>query len=376
MRARLPVLALALLCAGACGTPSAVVPAAPPSPGAARVAVFPVENLAGKVVPLADIQQLLAGLLVRRGLDVLDDAALDQLMARHRVRYTAGVAQSFAAALASEARVAWIVIPSLESYEPVSPPRASLFVRLVSTGEAPAVRWLDGVGLAGDDHPGILGLGLVQDPGLLLERAVDTLAASLARAVSEPGGPPAPSPAGKFRPKIVYRSDGLDPERTYTVAVVPFFNRSETPNAGEIVALQMMRSLMAFPQLRVVEPGVVREELLRFRIIMTDGVSLPETETILNAVNADLVLNGEILQYRDRLGPDGTPSVDFGVLFIERTSRRIVYSSYSHNTGTDRVFFFDVGRVNTAHAMTRQMTDQIVRRMLTEPPTRAAGDKR
>ena len=123
--------------------------------------------------------------------------------------------------------------------------------------------------------------------------------------------------------------------------MVPFFNRSQTPNAGESVALQMMRSLMAYPRLRVVEPGVVREELLRYRIIMTDGVSLPETDTILNAVNADLVLNGEVLQYRDRLGPDGTPSVDFGVLFIERTSRRIVYSAYSHNSGNDRVFFFD-----------------------------------
>ena len=350
--------------------------APPPAAGAARLAVFPVENLSGKAVPLADIQQLLAGLLQRRGLEVLDDAALDQVLARHRVRYTAGVGEAVARALAQEARVDWIVIPSIESYDPMLPPRAALFVRLVAAGEAPAVRWVDGVGIAGDDHPGILGLGLVGDPGVLLERAVDTLAASLAQAVSQPGVLAGPSPAGKFRPKIVYRAEGLDPERTYTVAVVPFFNRSETPNAGEIVALQMMRSLTAFPQLRVVEPGIVREELLRFRIIMTDGVSLPETETILNAVNADLVLNGEVLQYRDRLGPDGTPSVDFGVLFIERTSRRIVYSSYSHNTGTDRVFFFDVGRVNTAHAMTRQMTDQIVRRMLTEPPTRAAGDKR
>jgi TolB-like protein len=349
----------------------------PPRAGASpTVAVFPVENLSGKTAPLAGIQQLLVAGLKRHGVTVLEDAALEQMVRKHRVRYTAGVERAFAKALEQEAGVDWIVIPSLELYDTVNPPRVSMFARMVSTGDAPAVGWLDGTGTAGDDAPGILGLGLIEDPGALLGKAVETLTASLARSLPEAGASAeAGAAARKFRPKIVYRSDGLDADRTYHVAVVPFFNRSETPNAGEIVALHMMRSLTALPNLRVVEPGIVREELLRFRIIMADGVSLPETDTILNAVNADLVLNGEVLQYRDRLGRDGTPSVDFGVLFIERKSRRIVYSAYSHNSGDDRVFFFDWGRVNTAHAMTRQMTDQIVRRMRASPQ-RAAREAR
>lgn len=376
MRRRRRVLALAVLgLAGCVAAGPAVEAPAPPAPAGPRLAVFPVENLSGKPAPLADIQQQLAGLLTLQGLNVLGDAALDQIVTRHRVRYTAGVTEDFARALQREAGVDWIVIPSLESFDPVYPLRISIFARLVSAGEEPAVRSVSGTGMAGDDRPGLLGLGLVDDPAALLGRALQTLAVSVARSLSEAGAPAGPSPAGKFRPKIVYRSDGLDPDRTYTVAVVPFFNRSETPNAGEIVAFHMMRSLMEFPSLRVVEPGIVREELLRFRIIMTDGVSLPETDTILNAVHADLVLNGEVLQYRDRLGPDGTPSVDFGVLFIERTSRRIVYSAYSHNRGDDRVFFFDWGRVNTAHAMTRQMTDQIVRRMLADSPPSAVRER-
>ncbi len=367
VRAWLHPLLFALLCVSGC-VATRETAEMPREVGASpTVAVFPVENLSGGTVPLAEIQRLLVGALTRRGLRVLDDAALERTVTKHRVRYTAGVEQAFAKALKQEAGVDWIVIPSLESYDTVNPPRVSLFARVVSTGDAPAVHWLDSTGMAGDDAPGILGVGLIEDPAALLGKALETLAGSLARSLPEAGvSARTRSPAGKFRPKIVYRSDGLDPDRTYTVAVVPFFNRSETPNAGEIIALHMMRSLTASPGLRVVEPGIVREELLRFRIIMTDGVSLPETDTILNAVNADLVLNGEVLQYRDRLGPDGTPSVDFGVLFIERKSRRIVYSAYSHNSGNDRVFFFDRGRVNTAHAMTRQMTDQIVRRMLAD----------
>jgi hypothetical protein len=208
-------------------------------------------------------------------------------------------------------------------------------------------------------------MGLVVDARLLTSRAVATLATSLVRHLADPPSRTTDEPAAsKFRPKLVYRSPTFDPARTYSIAVVPFFNKSERKYAGEVVARHLMRNLMAARNLAVVEPGIVREELLRFRIIMTDGISLPDTETILNAVDADLVLNGEVLEYHDTQGGQGPPRVDFSVLFIERKTRRVLYSSHSHNAGDDRVFFFDVGRVNTAHAMAARMARAITERML------------
>ena len=339
--------------------------------GATRlVAVFPVENLSGKPAPLDDVRRLLVERLTASGFGVLADAALERVAARHRVRYMAGVEAEFARALGQEAGVEAILIPSLEVFEHASPPRIGLFARLVSTGEAPVVLWVDGTGAAGDDAPGILGLGLVEDSGALLARAVDALAGSLVGRLAAAAGPPGDTPgARKFQPKIVYRAEALDPARTYSIAVVPFFNRSARKYAGEIVALHLMRSLVAAENLSVVEPGIVRQELLRFRIIMTDGVSLADTETILGAVNADLVLNGEVLEYQDPLGPTGAPRVDFSVLFIERRTRRVLYSSYSHNAGDDGVFFFDWGRVNTAHAMAARMARAVAERVRLASPT-------
>ncbi len=365
------MLAGALLGLSGCSaTPRTITTADRVREGALLVAVFPVENLSGKRAPLEDVRQLFVERLRASGLSVLDDATLESVVTKHRVRYTAGVEQGFAKALQQETGAEAILIPSLELYDDANPPRVALFARLVSTGSAPAVRWIDGKGVAGDDSPGILGIGLIEDPGELLARAVGSLAASLVRHLSDAGGHAGDRPAArKFRPKIVYRSDALDPARTYSVAVMPFFDKSARKHAGEIIALHMIRSLMAFPALEVVEPGIVREELLRFRIIMSDGVSLPETETILNAVNADLVLNGEVLEYQDPPGASGAPKVDFGLLFIERKTRRIVYSSYSGNAGDDGVFFFDWGRVNTAHAMASQMTRAIAERMLLAPST-------
>jgi hypothetical protein len=360
------ILGCALLGLTACGTaPQAVKTGERGPEKQPLIAVFPMENLSGARAPLADIQQLLADRLRAAGLAVLDDATLERVVVKHRVRYTAGLELEFAKALRRETGAEAIVIPSLELYDEVIPFRVALFARLVSTGDAPVIRRIDGRGMAGDDAPGLLGIGLVPSAPVLLERAVGSLAASLVRHVSEVRERPVPA---RFRPKIVYRSDVLDPSRTYSVAVVPFFNKSARKYAGELIALHMTASLMAFPNLEVVEPGIVREELLRFRIVMSEGVSLPETETVLNAVNADLVLNGEVLEYRDPLGPTGTPKVDFGLLFIERKTRRVVYSSYSDNAGRDGVFFFDWGSVNTAHALAARMTRAVAERMLLGSP--------
>ncbi len=359
------LLCACLLLSACAGSGAPLRTAAPPAAERGRIVVFPVENLSGSAAPVREIRGLFIARLQAAGVPVLDDDSLDQVMTRHRVRYTGGVDRDVALALKQEAGVEAILIPSLELYDETQPPKVAMFSRLVSTGDSPAVLWMDGAGMAGDDSPGLLGLGLVEKPDALLARAVDALTGSLLRDGSEldhvRAGREAPR---KFRPKLVYRSDALNPAAKYSVAVVPFFNKTDRKYAGEIIALHMIRNLMQFGNVEVVEPGIVRQELLRYRIIMADGVSLPETDTILNAVNAELVLNGEALDYRDYRGPDGVAKVDFSVLFIERRTRQVIYSSYSQNQGDDGVVLFDWGRVNTAHAMASQMARAIAQNML------------
>lgn len=338
------------------------------------IAIFPVENLGGTVAPLGEIRTLLKEGLMGYGFGVLEDDVLDKVITRHRVRYTAAVEKVISRALRDETGVDAILIPSVELYDNASPPKVAMFCRLVSTGDDPAILWIDGTGIAGDDSPGILGLGLIEEPRALLAKAVGSLVRSLAQYGSKGGNNLTRGMgASKFRPKIVYRSDGVDSQKKYSIAVVPFFNKTDRRYAGEIIALHMIRNLMAFQNFEIVEPGIVREQLLRFRIIMSEGVSLPDTDTILNAVNADLVLNGEVLDYQDYLGPAGNAKVDFSVLFIERKTRKVVYSSYSQNTGNDGVLFFEWGKVNTAHAMASEMARAIGERLVMETESAYMG---
>jgi hypothetical protein len=318
--------------------------------------VFPVENLSGVSAPAGDVRRHLTDSLARQGVPVLDDDALDAFLARHRVRYTAGIDTATAESLRQETGVDAVVIASIELSSELAPPKVALMARLVSIADVPTVVWADDAGMAGDDAPGWLGLGLVEDHQTLLSRALERLAGSLLDYVKTGKAGTGPRSASKFRPKMSYRSPAIESGKTYSVAIVPFFNLSERQHAGEILALLYMRHLSDFTQFRVAEAGVTRRQLLEARIIMDGGLSLSDAETVAALVDADLVLGGRVIRYLDYEGPGGRASAEFSTVLIERKSRRVVWSSSSYNDGGDGVRFFERGITRTAHAMATQMT--------------------
>ena len=220
---------------------------------------------------------------------------------------------------------------------------------------------MNGVGLAGNDSPGLLDLYLIEDPRTLMETAVPKLADSLAKYFSgEADWADSPRVRKIFRPEVAFRSPILNPDLKYTLAVVPFFNLSERKNAGELMALHFIRQLLEFENFLVIEPGVIRKSMLDLRVIMSDGISLANTDLVFQRLNADLILSGRVLDYQDYRGAEGTPKVDFAAQIIERKSREVVWTVKSYGTGDERVFFFDWGKVNTAYAMAAQMVQLAV----------------
>jgi TolB-like protein len=329
------------------------------------IAILPFENLSGTNAPLKDIRELFIHKLRAEGFPILEEETLEKFMARYRIRYTGGIDKPLAQAFKNDTGTEGVLITSVELYSEMNPPKIALISRLVSTGDNPMILWADGVGLAGDDSPGILALGLIEDPKVLLEKGVGRLTASLGGYFDKTSGMnPIQSMKGKFRPKISYRSDIFVPSQKYTVAVVPFLNFSVRRNAGEILGLEFIRNLKRFEQFDVVEPGMVRQQLLTMRIIIPEGISLANADALFAALNVDLILAANIVDYQDYQGVFGKPKVDFFVQLIERKSRSVVWSSVSYNEGDDGVFFFDLGRVNTAHAMASQMTRWIGEMMI------------
>ena len=130
------------------------------------------------------------------------------------------------------------------------------------------------------------------------------------------------------------------------------------------MALHFVRQLGALENFHVIEPGVVREALLKYRIIMGEGISVGHADILFRKLDADLVLDGKVLEYQDYKGATGTPKVDFSAQIIERKSREVVWVVKNYGRGDDGVFFFGWGRVNTAHAMAAQMVQLAVENLV------------
>jgi TolB-like protein len=353
----------------------------PPVDAGSLYAVLPVDNISAAKAPLAEIHQALINALTEKGFQILAHETLDDFMEKNRVRYTGGLNSEIGRKLQEELGVEGVFITSLETWQDGSPPRVSLVSRVDLPGEWPEILWIDSVGLTGDDAPGLLGIGRIKSAEQLLAKGVDSLVNSFQLYLA--GGYPtyraasdrqemrmvnsANSTADFFgtkierrhQPRFTYRAPDYDPAGRYSVAVVPFLNVDVRKYAGEVVALHFVKQLSRYENLRVVEPGLVRQIMLDYRMIMEAGPSLANSDILAseNILGADIVFSGKVFDYQGTLGMS---KVDFSVQAFDGKKREVVWTSRSYATGDEGVYFFAVGRVPSAHGLTTRMSKAVV----------------
>jgi TolB-like protein len=144
--------------------------------------------------------------------------------------------------------------------------------------------------------------------------------------------------------------------------VLPFVNRTSRRGAGDTVALELARQLAAIPGIEVLEPGMVRADLLRLRLVMMEGPSLDDVFALGAILRPDFVVSGQVLEYEER----GEPRLSFSVAVIERESRRLVWRSNSYARGDEGVWFFGAGRVSTPLGLACEMSRGVVERFVGE----------
>lgn len=334
------------------------------------IAVLPLDNLSGVGIPTREVQEEIEKTLSIRGIPLVVGPAIDRFLARHRIRWTGGIDRDSAVAAGAELGVSGVLVTTLELYEPGFPPRVAWSMRLISADADAQVRWTDAVSRRGDDSPGFFDLGVITDVRNLQRTVLGSLGNSLAQWL-QGLGPAARScdTGGRFAPKQSFLSPALEPGRLYTVAVLPFANETETRWAGDLVALQFARQLLASGRFKFVEPGLLRENLLRFRIVMEGGVFLDAARVVLELTNADFVLFGYVREYVET-GESGAPQVQFTVLLLDRKDAEVVWESTSYSHGDDGVFFFDVGLIATAPSLSCRMARGAVADLLAPPRPR------
>ena len=335
------------------------------------VAVMPIANFSKQWAPFNKVTDLLTDLLQEQGFTVLSNEVLESFMERHRIRYTGGMDRETSQAFEKDNIARSVLITALELYDQMNPPKIAITSRLVSTRNKPEILWMDSVGLAGHDSPKLLDLGLIKNPRELLRKAIKKLSDSLEvflegkkNIIEMNRGWLEES---RFEPKIYHRSSAIiDKDKGYSVAVLPFFNLSDRKYAGDIMAFHFAREMRNVKNFNIIEPGVVRDALLKLRVVMFDGISLFHAQTIFSILNADFIITGTVLDYNDYAGPIGRPDVDFSTQLIDRRNREIIWTSKSYNMGDDDVYFFDFGKINTANLMASEMVSAIIKLMIAQ----------
>jgi hypothetical protein len=237
-----------------------------------------------------------------------------------------------------------------------------LTMRLVATGDAPVILWMDHAVRGGEDRPGLLRLGVLERIEQVRKKVLERLLASLDRHLRGERAGGACEGGGRLqRPRLRFRSALLDQPRL-TVAVVPFLNKTPRRNAGDLVALEFVRHLVRSGRYAVLEPGVVRDYMLRARVIMPGGVSLETTRLFMGALGVDVVVSGVVLDYLESQGSEG-PTIRFSATMLDGGSGQVLWHSTSMNRGDDGVFAFGLGRVRTPGELTCRMVAGVVERM-------------
>jgi len=341
------------------------------------VALLPLVNLSGAPAPLAEIRQVIGRALVSRGIRLVDDADVEAFMARHRMRHTGGVTQELGSAMRDETGATGAVVSSVDLYETGTVPKLALTVRFVSTDGQSAILWMQQVERVGNQAPGWFDRGLIREAPELLEKIVEELAQRLDDYLAPPDVelPPHEQPYARLtsprdkrlRPRTMHRLPVNPAEfgRPLRVAVIPFANDSTRRNADQIMMLHFVSQLVGLPGVEIVEPGVVRQTLLRSRLILErGGLSFPQAEILRALLDVDLVFAGTVMTYQDLVGLGGRPEVDFTIRAIDTRTRQVVWTSISFNRGDEGVVFFDAGRYFTAHEMASEMARKTLAGML------------
>jgi len=343
----------ALLALAAC----AHRPAPPPQAPRARLALLPPENATGGVVSLQVFSADLERALAAASIEVVQGDAVREYLARHRIRYTAGIDGESARAAREELGVDGLLATSVEQYDPSDPPRLAVAMRVVSAEDEPRIEWVGGAEVTGGDAPGFLGLGVIHSLPDLERVALRRVARALASFLDGRAARSYPSSPG-LGLGWWHRAKGFDTARPLSVVVLPFVNRTSRRGAGEIVALALARELAAVPRLQVIEPGIIRDELLAFRVVMPEGPSLDDALVLNASLRADLIVFGQVFQFEEAgVGP---PRVSFSAVALDGPRKRVVWRSSSYATGDDRVIAFDIGRIRTATGLACRMAHAVV----------------
>jgi TolB-like protein len=145
------------------------------------------------------------------------------------------------------------------------------------------------------------------------------------------------------------------------IAVFPFENLSEIPEASGRVTNMLVSQLNSAHIVNLVEPGEVQDFILRSRIRYASQLDLDSIRQASRQLNADGIIFGSVNEYTiitTDLGP--LPAVSASLRLINADSGDIVWSQSYSLQGDFKETFFGIGRVNSLAMLSEIIVQNMV----------------
>ena len=237
-------------------------------------------------------------------------------------------------------------------------------IRLDAGGE-PVLGWAGFEAASGFDGRRLLGLGVIDDAGLLARDAARRLIAAFeqARPPNKSHHDVRPARGGYLRAPI--DAGGM-------IAVVPFHSVTERDAtvAGETVT-ELALAVLHRRGVDVMLPGRVGE-VMRARGSLLRGEVDAETRADLRAHGAALILTGAVETWEvARRGGEPEPRIGFSARLLDAETGAILWWNGLDRRGWDRSRALGLGRVHASGALAEEIMEALIADFL--PPRKSAN---
>ncbi len=289
--------------------------------------ILPVVNYSEKVEAHNLLTPRLHHYLDQLGVTYRSSDELRPLLREHRIRSRGWIGLEGAGILYRETKAKYVLLGSWDILRTETNPEIGLSLRVLDLESLVLISAVS-VGLTGDDFTQALGLGRITSIEVLaniaMQRAIDTLF-------------PLPT---DIVPRMSYRG-------CFQVALIPFDNYSNTPNAGDIVTNIVLSRLLAQGYF-VVEPGFIRELGLTLEIINRGGVDQKSAQSILASFGACRVVTGTVEKFDVARGMPAltVPEFALGIRAMSPQDGNLYMMEELQGAGSDGEGMFQGGRIH------------------------------
>lgn len=329
-----------------------------------RYALIPPRNLSGVDSAPIEIFGRLARALEGRGATFVPAADIDQALRERRVRYTDSLCARDLAALAERTGASHTLLATIFDYAGGKEPRLSFSVRALDNSSGRRAL-SSAVALRGVDFEALLGLGRIEDVGLLadeaIRRALDDFDKHGAPRTDAAGRPaharPDPPPGG-----FGFARADFDPRRVGRIAVLPFANRSGHSDATAQLSEFLGDAWFREGGVQVVEAADLREELIVRKVRSMQYLDMKLLSELGQGMGVRYFVLGSIDRWGDEVLVDDQrfPEVEATVQIVDTESARIVAAAAVTRRGSDYLTILGLGAVRDPAGLALRAAREIV----------------